>query len=324
MSGFTFACDGCRSCGRHAWAKACVGRTACRATRTLESGPLAFLDEEEQTAASDLPERPRARRSGGPRAAAQAVSRPATDRGRRRRRLPDPARDRRSAAASRLARTAASATTSQDIGTIMQESQQRGEEFFTALEGEGGLERAGARGQISAVRSASTSLLDRAEDLDAPDQMSEAQSASHSVPEARAATRWSRSPRTSARQPPTRSAADAIEVDHDADGVPLRERHALDPARRAGDRPTVAGRRGRRGPGAPAGNFMPEGDPTEYLDQTSSVTELLTGLSGDDDATTAGIRGLELVQSTSARHDPEPGHHQRPSPTTRARSPSRS
>ena len=49
-------------------------------------------------------------------------------------------------------------------------------------------------------------------------------------------------------------------------------------------------------PDLPAGNFMPENDPTQYLEQ-DEVTELLTGISGDT-AATGGIHGLELVQTS--------------------------
>ena len=53
----------------------------------------------------------------------------------------------------------------------------RGAEFFDSLENTGGLSEQEVEQRISAIRGASASLLDRAENVGTPDQMREAQSA---------------------------------------------------------------------------------------------------------------------------------------------------
>ena len=62
---------------------------------------------------------------------------------------------------------------SQDIGTIMAESEQRGKDFFEAIEDSTEIE---LQNRVSSLRSASESLLDRAENLNVPGQMRDAQS----------------------------------------------------------------------------------------------------------------------------------------------------
>ena len=181
----------------------------------------------------------------------------------------------------------------QDIGTIMQESQQRGAEFFDSLENTGGLSEQEVEQRISAIRGASASLLDRAENVGTPDQMREAQSAVTQSLKLR------------------RDALDVIAGDI---GQATADEETANPietittqmgslyasdilwSQLASPEITeVLDDEGVDAPALPAGNFMPENDPTQYLEQTK-VTELLTGISGDT-ATAGGLHGLELVST---------------------------
>ena len=173
----------------------------------------------------------------------------------------------------------------------MLESQQRGEEFFAALEGEGGLTEQQAEQRIAAVRGASATLLDRAEDLDAPGQMRDAHSAitqalklrrdalekiAENIGQATADTERADSIDTVTTQMGSLYASDILWSQL---AMPEME--------------SVIESEGVDASDLPPGNFMPEDDPTEFLDQTS-VTELLNNLSGEE--VTAGVHGLELVQ----------------------------
>jgi len=64
-----------------------------------------------------------------------------------------------------------------DVNTIMTESEQRGQDFFELLEGSSGSSSTEFENTVREIRGSSESLLDRAEDLDVPDQMSQAQDA---------------------------------------------------------------------------------------------------------------------------------------------------
>lgn len=65
----------------------------------------------------------------------------------------------------------------QDVGSTMAESAQYGKDFFDTLESPGGLSEDQLRQEILTLRGASQRLVDRAEDIDAPDQMDYAHSA---------------------------------------------------------------------------------------------------------------------------------------------------
>jgi hypothetical protein len=182
----------------------------------------------------------------------------------------------------------------QDISTIMQESQQRGEEFFDSLENPGGLSEQEVEQRISAIRGASASLLDRAESAGAPDQMREAQSAvtqslelrrdaldqiAANIGQATADTETANPIETITTQMGSLYASDILWTQLAAPEIT-----------------DVLGEEGVDAPDLPPGNFMPESDPTQYLDP-ATVTELLTGISGDT-ATAGGLHGLELVSTT--------------------------
>ncbi|MDP9189947.1 MAG: hypothetical protein M3O25_11940 [Actinomycetota bacterium] len=182
-------------------------------------------------------------------------------------------------------------TYTQSVGTIMQESQVRGEEFFDALEDEN-LTDQQLEDQISSVRSASSSLLDRAENVSAPDQMREAQSA----------TTQALRLRRDALEQITANIGNATADAETADGITVIAQQmgalyasdilwaqlAVPEIQQVLEDDQVEAQE------LPPGNFMPANDPTKYLDETEIVT-LISG--GSSDAAT-GVRGLELVQVT--------------------------
>jgi hypothetical protein len=250
---------------------------------------LAFLDEEEQVDAPDRTERPR-RTTGGPE------------------------RRRRQFVVRRLIAVGVGVAFliliviafrgclearsdrgirnySQDIGTIMLESQQRGEEFFAALEGEGGLSEQQAEQRVAAVRGASATLLDRAEELDAPDQVREAHSATTQALKLRRDALEEISANIGQATADTER-SDAIETVTTQMGS-LYASDILWSQLAVPEMEDVIESEGVDASQLPPGNFMPENDATEFLDPTT-VTELLNNLSGEE--VTAGIRGLELVQ----------------------------
>ena len=179
---------------------------------------------------------------------------------------------------------------SRNIATIMQESEVRGEEFFTALQDDSVSEQ-DLENQISGIRSASSGLLERAENLDTPDEAREAHSA----------TTQSLRLRRDALEQITASIGGATA---DAETAPdlevitqqMGSLYASDILWAQLAVPELEGvleDEGVDAPEFPAGNFMPENDPTRFLDETE-IVDLITGLGGEE--ATGGIRGLELVQ----------------------------
>lgn len=250
---------------------------------------MAFLDEEEQIGAADEPERPRREPAG-------------------------PARRRRQFLVRRLIAVGVGVAFlilvviafrgclearsdrgirnySQDIGTIMLESQQRGEEFFAALEGEGGLTEQQAEQRVAAVRGASATLLDRAEEVDTPGQMRDAQSA------VTLALKLRRDALEKIAENIGQATADTERTDSiDAVTTQMGSLYASDilwSQLAVPEMEDVIESEGVDASQLPPGNFMPEDNPTEFLDKTS-VTELLNNLSGEE--ATGGVHGLELVQ----------------------------
>jgi hypothetical protein len=65
----------------------------------------------------------------------------------------------------------------QDVSTAMQESEQRGKEFFETLQDPGTTSEMQLEQKILGLRGASESLLNRANEIDVPDQMKDAQAA---------------------------------------------------------------------------------------------------------------------------------------------------
>ena len=188
---------------------------------------------------------------------------------------------------------------SQDIGTIMAESEQRGTDFFEAIQDSTEIE---LQNRVSSLRGASESLLDRAENLSVPGQMRDAQSATT------LALRLRRDGLGSISTSVTEAAADAeradaIETITNAMGA----FYASDILWQQVASPEIASvldSEGVESQDLPAGNFMPENSGTQFLDQTEIAT-LFSGVSGGDPA--AGLQGLGLVQTTlgDATLDPE-------------------
>ena len=182
-----------------------------------------------------------------------------------------------------------------DVGTIMQESQQRGEEFFEVLEGGTGTSDLDYERQIQLVRGASQSLLDRAEGLDTPGQMSGADDAIELSLRLRAV------------------ALDRI-ADNVTEGLADEERgeaietisnqmaslYSSDILYTQVARPEieqVLQSEGISAPELPAGNFMPSDDPTssqnlEWLDSTQVLSALSTASGTELDS---GVHGLSVL-----------------------------
>jgi hypothetical protein len=177
-----------------------------------------------------------------------------------------------------------------DIGTIMAESEQRGKDFFEAIDDSSEIE---LRNRVSSLRGASQSLLDRAEAIGVPDQMRDAQSATT------LSLRLRRDGLDSISQNVTAAAAD----DETANAIEeitnsMGEFYASDILWQQVADPEITAILDEEGVEGvqelPAGNFMPENSGTEFLDQTS-VAEVFSGVSGD--SAESGLHGLGLVMT---------------------------
>ena len=180
----------------------------------------------------------------------------------------------------------------QDVSTIMQESEQRGSEFFDLIESPGGASELDFENNVQTLRGASQSLLDRAENLGVPDQMRDAQSAvTLSLKLRRDALQAIGDNVTKATA--DRETADAIE----AITAQMGSLYASDILWVQVGSPEISSvleDDDVEAPDLPAGNFMPEGpEATEYLDQTT-IVEKLSGITGSEE--TAGTHGLGLLQ----------------------------
>jgi hypothetical protein len=181
----------------------------------------------------------------------------------------------------------------QDVGTIMQESEQRGADFFGLLNAPRGSSSLDFRSQVLANRDASQALLDRAENLDTPGQMDDAQAA---VTQSLALRRDALSVIAENVTQATAAAqtADAISRITDQMGA-LYASDVLWRQIGSPDIKRVLDEEGVDAPELPPGNFMPD-NATDFLDQTELVTKL-NGIVGQ--ATTGGVHGLELVSTTT-------------------------
>jgi hypothetical protein len=181
----------------------------------------------------------------------------------------------------------------QDVGTIMQESEQRGADFFGLLNAPSGSSSLDFRSQVLANRDASQALLDRAENLDTPGQMDDAQ----------AAVTQSLSLRRDALSVIAENVTQATAAAQTADAISritdqMGALYASDILWRqigSPDIKNVLEEEGVDAPELPPGNFMPD-NATDFLDQTELVTKL-NGIVGQ--ATTGGVHGLELVSTTT-------------------------
>jgi CARDB len=182
----------------------------------------------------------------------------------------------------------------EDISTIMQESEQRGDEFFELVDNPGSTTEQQFEQQVSSQRNYAQSLLDRAESVGSPGAMEDAQDAvllslklrrnalqaiAENIGTATAERETASSVETITNEMSslyasdvlwTRVASPEISAVLESEGVETSE--------------------------LPAGNFMPEGtQATEYLDQTA-IVEKLAGITGGEAA--SGTQGLGLTGTT--------------------------
>jgi hypothetical protein len=192
---------------------------------------------------------------------------------------------------------------SEDIGTIMQESEQRGDEFFELLDNPGSASEQQFEQQVSSQRNYAQSLLDRAEHIGVPGAMDDAQSAAELTLKLRRDALQVISENVGGATA-DRETGDAIAAITDQ----MQSLYASDViwTREASPEITdVLDGEGVDGQDLPAGNFMPEGsEAIEFLDQTT-IVEKLAGVTGAE--STAGAQGLGLVDVTigDVNLDPE-------------------
>jgi hypothetical protein len=181
-----------------------------------------------------------------------------------------------------------------DVATIMQQSEQSGKDFFNLLNSTGGTSSAlDAQQEVLRQRDTSQTLLDRADEIDVPGQMDNAQDAVIQTLTLR------RDALSSIAENVTQATArtqtgDAIEAITNAMG----SLYASDVLWTQIGKPEIQNvleDEGVDGAPLPNGNFMPA-NATDFLDQTTLVTKLNT-LTGQT-ATTSGVRGLQLDSTT--------------------------
>lgn len=180
----------------------------------------------------------------------------------------------------------------QDVSTVMAESEQRGKDFFELVDSPGGTTELQFQQQVRSLRGASQSLLDRAESTQTPDQMQDAQSAvtlslrlrrdalgtiADNVTVATADAQTSDAIETITEQMGSLYASDILWSQ-----VGSPEINAVLQSEQVETQDL------------PAGNFMPETNPTDYLDQTT-VVEKLAGITGAD--ASSGSHGLGLIST---------------------------
>jgi CARDB len=242
---------------------------------------LAFLDEEQDDlVVAEEPERPR-RRVGGPQRRRQQFL--------VRRLIVVGIRGCLEARSDRGLRNYDS-----DVATIMQQSEQSGQDFFNLLNSTGGTSSSlDAQQEVLRQRDTSQTLLDRANDIGAPGQMDDAQNAVIQTLTLR------RDALSSIAENVTQATArtqtgDAIEAITNAMG----SLYASDVLWTQIGKPEIQNvleDEGVDGAPLPNGRFMPA-NATDFLDQTTLVTKLNT-LTGQT-TTTGGVRGLQLDSTT--------------------------
>jgi hypothetical protein len=261
--------------------------------RSYSLAGLAFLDEEQdELVVADEPERPR-RRVGGPqRRRQQYLVRRLIGVGIGLAFLILIVLGFRGCLEARSDRALRSYTSS--VASLMQQSEQSGKDFFELLNGPSGSSSLDVKNQILAQRDNSQALLDRAEDLDAPGQMDNAQSAvdltltlrrnaldviASNVQQAAARTQTANAISNITDAMGSMYASDIIWTQV---GAPEIKKVDQDEGVNV-DTPL------------PVGKFMPS-NATDFLDQTSLVTKI-NSITGQT-ATTGGTHGLQLVQTS--------------------------
>jgi hypothetical protein len=179
----------------------------------------------------------------------------------------------------------------EDVSTIMQESEQRGDEFFELVDSPGSTTEQQFEQQVSSQRNYAQSLLDRAESIGVPGQMSDAQGA----------VELSLKLRRNALQAIAENVGSAT-ADRETEGPvetitnEMGSLYSSDVLWGRVASPEITGvleSEGVQAQELPAGNFMPEGtQAVDYLSQTT-IVEKLAGITGAE--TTTGSQGLGLV-----------------------------
>jgi hypothetical protein len=253
---------------------------------------LAFLDEEQdEVVVADEPERPRRRVSGPQRRRQQFLVRRLIGVGVGLAFLILIVIGIRGCLEARSDRGLRNYTS--DVATIMQQSEQSGQDFFELLNGPTGSSSLDVKNQILAQRDNSQTLLDRAESMDVPGQMNDAQSAldltltlrrnaldaiASNVQQAAARTETANAVSNISDAMGSLYASDIVWTQVGAPEVrEVDEQEGVDAA------------------ALPPGNFMPA-NATDFLDQTTLVTKLdaITG----QQATSGGTHGLQLLQTS--------------------------
>jgi hypothetical protein len=189
----------------------------------------------------------------------------------------------------------------QDVSTIMAESEQRGKDFFELLQNPGSPIE--FQNQVRSLRSASESLLDRAENLSVPGQMEEPQSAvDQSLTLRRDALETIADNITQSAPAPAAGRGDAASTEQsealEAIEQEMGSLFASDVLWTQIAVPEITSTLEEEDVDAqdlPAGIFMPEANPAEYLDQ-ARILELFAGITGAE--ATAGTHGLGLTQTS--------------------------
>jgi hypothetical protein len=180
------------------------------------------------------------------------------------------------------------------IATIMQQSEQSGKDFFGVLSDPSSSDPLQVKNQVLAQRDASTSLLDRAESLDTPGQMSDAQAAVEQTLTLRRNALSAIAANVTQAAARTQT-ADALTTIENAMGS-LYASDILWTQIGKPDITQVLKDEGVEGQPLPPGNFMPA-NATDYLDQATLITKL-GAITGSATSTTGGTHGLQLDSTT--------------------------
>ena len=181
-----------------------------------------------------------------------------------------------------------------DVATIMQQSEQSGTDFFNLLNSAGGTSSSlDAQQEVLRQRDTSQTLLDRADDVDTPGQMDDAQNAVIQTLTLRRDALSSIAENVTQATARTQT-ADAIQAITDAMGS-LYASDVLWTQIAKPDIQNTIEDEGVDGTPLPNGRFMPA-NATDFLDQTTLVTKL-NALTGQT-APTGGVRGLHLDSTT--------------------------
>jgi hypothetical protein len=252
---------------------------------------LAFLDEEQGAAVSEAPDRPRRRLGGADRRRQQFLIRRMIAVGAGVLFLILFVLGVRGCLDARKERGMRNYT--QDVGAIMAESEQTGGNFFELMEDPGEKTDLQFQSDIRSFRGQSESLLDRAQNLDVPDEMSDAQQAIE------LALRLRRDGLGTMADNVTRALGDAERSQAlDTIVAQMGALYSSDVLYRDIARPeieSVLSEEGIETEGLPTGNFMPEDGAEEWLDETR-VTDALAQVSGGENVA-SGVHGLGLLQT---------------------------